>query len=199
MHVPVTVVVRFVGSVVICTAQASVHARIVFLWNFVSLQSRMGCNARDFTCTHAHTHAHTYTYMHTHTQNSCEILPCLSSTCTCITSKNGASREIIDFCDSMHVSIVTIIWDLKSPEVGRKVSWGRSPQDALYNVTCLVTCTCTCSANVHLYTCMFCCAVHRGGQLAELSPKFGDRDIMNPPEAVLHSAKIIKYASDRVK
>ena len=33
----------------------------------------------------------------------------------------------------------------------------------------------------------------RGGQLAELSPKFGDRDIMNPPEAVFHSAKVMKY------
>ena len=32
----------------------------------------------------------------------------------------------------------------------------------------------------------------RGGQLAELSPRFGDRDIIKPPEAVLHSAKVIK-------
>ena len=34
---------------------------------------------------------------------------------------------------------------------------------------------------------------------ADLSPKFGGKDIMNLPEAVLHSTKVIKHASDRAR
>ena len=35
----------------------------------------------------------------------------------------------------------------------------------------------------------------RGGHLAEVSPKFGDRDVMNPLEDVLHSSQVVKVGN----